>query len=69
MSYLIKLNILFIDLNFWNCDCNLRWLREKMDYVFYVIQDLYLIVCSGLLKVVGKVWDELKLLDFVCNEE
>lgn len=67
--YLTKLNTLFIDSNPWNCDCNLRWLREKMDHAPYVIQDPHLIVCSGPPKVAGKAWDELKPSDFVCNEE
>ncbi|XP_055999427.1 slit homolog 2 protein-like [Ostrea edulis] len=66
-NYLTKLNTLFIDSNPWYCDCNLRWLREKMDHAPYVIQDPHLIVCKGPPKVAGKAWDVLKPSDFVCN--
>jgi Leucine-rich repeat (LRR) protein len=67
-NYLTKLNTLFIDSNPWYCDCNLKWLREKMDHAPYVIQDPHLIVCHGPPKVAGKAWDELKPSDFVCND-
>ncbi|XP_061195288.1 slit homolog 2 protein-like [Saccostrea echinata] len=67
-KYLTKLNSLFIDSNPWYCDCNLRWLREKMDTSPNVIQDPHLIVCSGPPAVAGKAWDVLKPTDFVCNE-
>ncbi|KAK3097851.1 hypothetical protein FSP39_013822 [Pinctada imbricata] len=66
-KYIPNLNTLFIDFNPWYCDCDLRWLREKVGNASYVIQDPHLIVCHGPEKVAGKPWDELKPEDFVCN--
>ena len=58
---------LYIDFNPWNCDCHLRWLREKMDNASYVIQDPHLITCASPTAVAGKAWDTLKPSDFICG--
>ncbi|KAH3708137.1 leucine-rich repeat and immunoglobulin-like domain-containing nogo receptor-interacting protein 4 isoform X2 [Dreissena polymorpha] len=61
-----NLSTLYIDFNPWECDCQLRWLREGMDNATYVIQDPHLIKCASPPKLAGKSWDELKPGDFVC---
>lgn len=65
-TYIPHLSMLFIDGNPWYCDCNLRWLREKVGNASYVIQNPHLIVCAGPQKVAGKTWDILQPSDFVC---
>ena len=66
-KYIPHLSELYLDFNPWNCDCHLRWLREKVDNASYVIQDPHLITCASPSKVAGKAWDVLKPSDFVCN--
>ena len=66
MRFIPHLSELFIDFNPWNCDCHLRWLREKVDNASYVIQDPHLITCASPKAVAGKAWDILKPSDFIC---
>ena len=66
-KYIPHLSELYIDFNPWNCDCNLRWLREKMDNASYVIEDPHLITCASPRKNAGKAWDILKPSDFICS--
>ena len=66
-KYIPHLSEIYLDFNPWNCDCHLRWLREKVDNASYVIQDPHLITCSSPPKVAGKAWDVLKPSDFVCS--
>lgn len=67
VKYISHLSELFIDGNPWNCDCHLRWLREKVGNASYTIQDPHLITCARPPKVAGKAWDVLKPSDFVCD--
>ena len=67
-KFIPNLSLLYIDFNPWICDCQLRWLREKMDSDPNVIQDPHLIVCSGPPTVAGKAWDVLTPKDFACND-
>ena len=66
-QYVPHLSTLYIDTNPWNCDCHLRWLREKLDHASYTIQDPHLIVCQSPPNVAGKAWDTLSPEDFVCE--
>lgn len=57
---------LHIKNNPWDCDCHLRWLREKLMNASFTVPKMQFIVCARPPKVAGKSWAELKPSDFVC---
>ena len=57
---------LHIKSNPWQCDCHLRWLRQKIANASCSVPNMRLIVCAGPPQVAGKSWAQLQPSDFVC---
>lgn len=64
--FIPHLSTVYIYDNPWFCDCNLRWLREKMDNASYKVESPTLTKCAGPPPVVGKTWTQLKPSHFKC---
>lgn len=53
--------------NPWQCDCHLRWLKEKTMNASFTVPNTQFIVCAGPPNVAEKSWAQLKPSDFVCS--